>query len=33
MQAVPTSVEKGRDGWYYVSQLTGFPFPVGGASI
>jgi hypothetical protein len=33
MQAVPTSVVKGRDGDYYVSQLTGFPFPVGGANI
>ena len=33
MQAVPTSVEVGKDGNYYVSQLTGFPFPVGGASV
>lgn len=33
MQAVPTSVEVGPDGNYYVSQLTGFPFPVGGANI
>jgi hypothetical protein len=33
MQAVPTSVEVGPDGQYYVSQLTGFPFPVGGASV
>ena len=33
MQAVPTSVEDGRDGQYYVGQLTGFPFPVGGANI
>jgi hypothetical protein len=33
MQAVPTSVVKGPDGQYYVSQLTGFPFPVGGARI
>ncbi len=33
MQAVPTSVEVGRDGNYYVSQLTGFPFPVGGANV
>lgn len=33
MQAVPTSVAKGPDGAYYVSQLTGFPFPVGGAKI
>ena len=33
MQAVPTSVVKGPDGQYYVSQLTGFPFPVGGANV
>jgi hypothetical protein len=33
MQAVPTSVAKGKDGFYYMTQLTGFPFPVGGASI
>src|SRR4051794_13487658 len=33
MQAVPTSVVKGWGGQYYVSQLTGFPFPVGGANI
>lgn len=34
MQAVPTSVAvKGRDGAYYVSQLTGFPFPKGAANI
>jgi hypothetical protein len=33
MDAVPTSVVTGRDGAYYVSQLTGFPFPVGGANI
>ena len=33
MQAVPTSVAVGPDGAYYVSQLTGFPFPVGGAAI
>jgi hypothetical protein len=33
MQAVPTSVAKGRDGAYYMSQLTGFPFPLGGASV
>jgi hypothetical protein len=32
MQAVPTSVAVGRDA-YYVSQLTGFPFPVGAANI
>jgi sugar lactone lactonase YvrE len=33
MDAVPTSVVVGPDGAYYVSQLTGFPFPVGGANI
>jgi hypothetical protein len=33
MQAVPTSVATGPDGALYVSQLTGFPFPVGAANI
>ncbi len=33
MQAVPTVVEVGGDTNYYVGQLTGFPFPVGGANI
>jgi hypothetical protein len=33
MQAVPTSLAKGKDGAYYMTQLTGFPFPMGGASI
>ena len=33
MQAVPTSVVKGPDGAYYVGQLTGFPFPPGGAKV
>lgn len=33
MQAVPTAVEVGRDRNYYVGQLTGFPFPVGGANV
>jgi len=33
MDAVPTSVARGPDGALYVSQLTGFPFPVGGARI
>jgi hypothetical protein len=33
MNAVPTGVVAGRDGAYYVSQLTGFPFPIGGASV
>ena len=33
MQAVPTGVVKGPDGALYMSQLTGFPFPVGEASV
>lgn len=33
MQAVPTSAVRGPDGALYVSQLTGFPFPQGGARI
>ncbi|MES2464457.1 MAG: ScyD/ScyE family protein [Armatimonadota bacterium] len=33
MDAVPTTVTVGPDGAYYVGQLTGFPFPVGGANI
>ena len=33
MDAVPTAVVVGPDGAYYVSQLTGFPFPVGGANV
>jgi hypothetical protein len=33
MDPVPTSVAVGPDGAYYVGQLTGFPFPVGGASV
>jgi hypothetical protein len=33
MHAVPTGVTVGPDGAYYVGQLTGFPFPVGGASV
>lgn len=32
-QAVPTSAVVGPDGALYVSQLTGYPFPVGGADI
>jgi len=32
-QPVPTSVDIGPDGNLYVGQLTGFPFPVGGASV
>jgi hypothetical protein len=31
--AVPTSVVRGPDGAYYVSQLTGFPFEQGDANI
>jgi hypothetical protein len=31
--AVPTSVVRGPDGAYYVSQLTGFPFEKGDANI
>jgi glucose/arabinose dehydrogenase len=30
---VPTGVVKGPHGDYFMSQLTGFPFPVGGASV
>lgn len=33
MQAVPTNVVRGPDGALYVSQLTGFPFPVGAANV
>jgi sugar lactone lactonase YvrE len=33
MQAVPTTVVYGPDGNLYVGQLTGFPFPVGGARV
>ena len=34
LQSVPTSVAtKGWDGSYYVSELTGFPFPAGAANI
>jgi hypothetical protein len=33
MQAVPTAVTIGPDGAYYVGQLTGFPFQVGGANV
>jgi hypothetical protein len=33
MQAVPTTVVRGPDGWLYVGQLTGFPFPQGGARV
>ena len=33
MDTVPTSVALGPDGHYYVGQLTGFPFPAGGANV
>jgi hypothetical protein len=33
MESVPTNVEVGPDGNYYVTELTGFPFPVGGAVV
>jgi len=33
MDSVPTSVVLGPDGAYYVSELTGFPFPVGEARV
>ncbi len=33
MESVPTNVAIGPDGNYYVSELTGFPFPVGEAKI
>jgi hypothetical protein len=33
MQPVPTTVAEGPDGALYIGQLTGFPFPVGGANV
>jgi hypothetical protein len=33
MNAVPTGVVRGKDGALYMSQLTGFPFPAGGARV
>jgi len=33
MQSVPTSVTEGPDGSLYVGELTGFPFPAGGARV
>ena len=33
MNAVPTGVVEGPDRALYVSQLTGFPFPIGGAKV
>lgn len=32
-QSVPTAVTRGPDGAYYVSELTGFPFPVDAARV
>lgn len=33
VEAVPTSVVVGPDGNYYMGQLTGGPFPIGGAAV
>jgi hypothetical protein len=33
MQAVPTTVVQAPDGSFFVGELTGFPFPVGGARV
>jgi len=33
MQSVPTAVTRGPDGALYVGELTGFPFPMGGAKV
>jgi hypothetical protein len=33
MQAVPTGIALGPDRQYYMTQLTGFPFPVGAANV
>jgi hypothetical protein len=33
MEAVPTGVTIGPDGAFYVGELTGWPFPVGGARV
>jgi len=33
MQAVPDSAAVGPDGAIYIGELTGFPFPVGGANV
>jgi hypothetical protein len=33
MQTVPTGVVQGPDGDYFMTQLTGFPFPVGAANV
>ncbi|MCC6990862.1 MAG: ScyD/ScyE family protein, partial [Acidobacteria bacterium] len=33
MESVPTSIAEGPDGTLYVGELTGFPFPAGGANV
>jgi hypothetical protein len=33
MQTVATGVVEGPHGDYFMSQLTGFPFPIGGANV
>jgi hypothetical protein len=33
IESVPTAVVQGRDGAFYVGELTGFPYPVGSARI
>lgn len=33
VQSVPTATASGPDGARYVSELTGFPFPVGGSTV
>ncbi|HQZ37527.1 MAG TPA: ScyD/ScyE family protein [Vicinamibacterales bacterium] len=33
MESVPTSIAEGPDGSLYAGELTGFPFPVGGARV
>lgn len=33
MQSVPTSIAVGPDGAFYVGELTGFPYPKGGARV
>ncbi len=33
VQSVPTSVAQGPDGYFYIGELTGFPFPAGKAKV
>lgn len=33
VESVPTGLTTGPDGAYYVGELTGFPYPVGGANV